>query len=273
MVMIKRSVMPMDVRERRPKYTTALSKAVRESGSRTAWSDRGVSVAETIMIAMQTDGVDVDWVREQLTDYIGRTRPVNQSHSGSGYTSITARTAPECGRAAAIDLTETVRPILDRLYLDWRSENDASKNDEFKIERDACRRLLARLENLDEVERRLGGRDTSPRITAASLHPLIWTAAKAQWSTGHRHEAVLAASKAVNSQLQAKVSRRDVSEADLVRQAFSERGPAEGKPRLRFLHIEDEQTRESMRQGAMNFGAGCFAAIRNPVGHLPNDQV
>jgi hypothetical protein len=22
----------------------------------------------------------------------------------------------------------------------------------------------------------------------------------------------------------------------------------------------------------MNFGAGCFMAIRNPVGHLPNDE-
>ena len=225
------------------------------------------------MIGMQTDGVDVDWVRGQLADYISRTRPVNQSRSGNGYTSITARTAPECGRAEAIDRTETVRPILDRLYPEWRSENEGSKNDEFKSERDACRRLLARLENLEEVEGRLGGGDTSPRITAASLHPLIWIAAKAQWSTGHRHEAVLAASKAVNSQLQAKLSRRDVSEKDLVRQAFSDREPAEGKPRLRFPHIEDEQTRESMRQGAMDFGAGCFAAIRNPVGHLPNDQV
>lgn len=117
------------------------------------------------------------------------------------------------------------------------------------------------MENLDQVERRLGGGDTSPRITAASLHALILTAAQAQWSTGHRHEAVLAASKTVNSQLQAKLSRRDVSEKDLVRQAFSERDPEAGKPRLRFPHIEDEQTRESMRQGAMDFGAGCFAAI------------
>lgn len=232
-----------------------------------------MSVARTMMVDMQTDGVDTDWVREQLTDYIARTRAVNQSHSGSGYTSITARTAPECGRAEAIARTETVRPILDRLYPEWRSENTGSKNDEFRSERDACRRLLARLENKDDVERRLGGGDTSPRITAASLHPLIWTAAQAQWSTGHRHEAVLAASKAVNSQLQAKLSRRDVSEKDLVRQAFSERDPEEGKPRLRFPHVEDEQTRESMRQGAMDFGAGCFAAIRNPVGHLPNDQV
>lgn len=218
---------------------------------------------------MQTDGVDVEWVSEQLTDYISSTRAVNQSGSGV----VTARTAPKCGRSTAIALTETVRPILDRLYPEWRSENSGSRNDEFKSERDASRRLLARLETVDEVQRRLGGGDTSPRITAASLHPLIWAAAKAQWSTGHRHEAVLAASKAVNSHLQAKVSRRDVSEMDLVRQAFSERGPVEGKPRLRFSHIEDEQTRESMRRGAMEFGAGCFAAIRNPVGHLPNDQL
>ena len=27
-----------------------------------------------------------------------------------------------------------------------------------------------------------------------------------------------------------------------------------------------------MRQGAMSFGVGCFQAIRNPVGHLPNDE-
>lgn len=27
-----------------------------------------------------------------------------------------------------------------------------------------------------------------------------------------------------------------------------------------------------MRDGVMNFGAGCFMAIRNPVGHLPNDE-
>lgn len=222
---------------------------------------------------MNVDGVDVDWVRTQLTEYIGRTSPVNQSISGSGFTSITARTSPMCGRQEAIARTETVRPVLDRLYPEWRSENETSRNDEFKRERDASRRLIARLETLGEVEKRLGGGDTSPRITAASLHPLIWSAAKVQWSTAHRHEALLAASKAVNSHLQAKLARRDISEKDLVRQAFSDRDPEKGKPRLRFLHIEDEQTRESMRQGAMDFGAGCFAAIRNPVGHLPNDQV
>jgi hypothetical protein len=84
---------------------------------------------------------------------------------------------------------------------------------------------------------------------------------------------VLAAAKAVNSQLQAKVKRRDVSEAGLVRQAFTERVPEPGKPRLRFNAVEDDQPRESLRGGVMEFGAGCFRAIRNPVGHRPNDEI
>ena len=225
------------------------------------------------MVDMWTDGVDVDWVRERLTEYVSETNPINQSSSGRGYVSITSNTTPACGRPKAIALTETIRPILDRLYPEWRSENDTSKHDEFKAERDASRRLLSRLDSADEVMRRLGGGDTSPRITAASLHALIWAAARAQWSTGHRHEAVLAAAKAVNSHLQTKVGRRDLSESKLVRECFSDKPAAPGKPRLRFTHIADEQTSESMRQGAMDFGAGCFAAIRNPLGHLPNEEV
>lgn len=166
-----------------------------------------------------------------------------------------------------------MRPILRRLYPEWKSENPADEYDEFASERDASRRLLARLDSLDEVNTRLGGEDISPRITASSLHHLIWGAADTQWGLGQRHEAVLAAAKAVNSQLQAKVKRRDVSESDLVKQAFSEKTPEPGRPRLRFSKIEDEKTRESVRAGVLEFGSGCFRAIRNPVGHLPNEEV
>ena len=213
--------------------------------------------------------MDVEWVQRQLTTFIDETRPVNQS--GGGF--ITADTAPACGRPKAIELIEVVRPILRRLYPDWESENPRDTHDEFSSERDASRRLLARLSHLDEVNSRLGGADTSPRITASSLHHLIWGAAEIQWTLGQRHEAVLAAAKAVNSQLQAKVSRRDVSEADLVRQAFTEKAAEPGKPRLRFSSVEDDQTRESLRGGVMDFGAGCFRAIRNPIGHRPNDEI
>ena len=218
---------------------------------------------------MNLDGVDVPWVRGQLELFIEETKPVNQSSANV----ITSRTRPACGRDQAIHLAEVARPILDRLYPQWRSENGLNQSDEFRQERDACKRLLARLDTASEVAAKLGGRDNSPRITAASLHPLIWQAAQAQWATGHRHEAVLAAAKAVNSHLQTKVGRRDVSEADLVRQAFSDKPPEADKSRLRFDSVADDQTRKSMRQGVLEFGAGCFSAIRNPLGHLPNDEL
>ena len=162
-------------------------------------------------------GVDVEWVRDQLRTFVAETRAVNQS--GAGFT--TTRSAPACGRDRAIALAEVVNPILERLYPEWASENPSSSIDEFRTEREAAKRLLARLDTQAEVHARLWD-DLSPRLTAAALHPLISRAAQAQWSTGHRHEAVLAAAKAVNSHLQTKVRRRDISETDLVRQAFSE---------------------------------------------------
>ena len=218
-------------------------------------------------------GVDVPWVRTTLNEFVDLTRPVNQTSSKGTITFVTPHTAPACGRPKAIELVEIVRPILARLYPEWAAENPADDYDEFAPERDASRRLLARLDHLEDVNARLGGMDTSPRIAASSLHHLVWGAAETQWTLGQRHEAVLAAAKAVNSQLQAKVKRRDVSESDLVKQAFSDRLPESGKPRLRFNKIEDERTRESVRGGVLEFGSGCFRAIRNPVGHLRNEEV
>ncbi|WGJ88027.1 TIGR02391 family protein [Gordonia sp. SMJS1] len=222
---------------------------------------------------MNLDGVDTDWARERLEQFVDQTRPVNQSSSSGRVSYITNQSAPACGRPQAIELAEVVRPILDRLYPEWRVESQASKNDEFKLERDAARKLLARLASHDEVAERLGRGDASPRITAGSMHHLIWKAAEPQWSLGQRHEAVLAAAKAVNSLIQAKVGRRDLSDRKLVQEVFSPKQPEPGKPRLRFPEIIQDETRESMRQGAMDFGAGCFSAIRNPLGHLPNDEL
>jgi len=133
-------------------------------------------------------------------------------------------------------------------------------------------RLLARISSHEDVMSMLGDA-TAPQLAASRLHEAVWGAARTQWVTGHTHEAVLAAAKAVNSLLQQKLGRRDVSEVKLVREAFSEKRPVAGRSRLRFYAVTDDQTRESLRQGAMDFGAGCFAAIRNPVGHLPNNEV
>jgi uncharacterized protein (TIGR02391 family) len=104
------------------------------------------------------------------------------------------------------------------------------------------------------------------------LHPKIWVAAFAQWAAGHRHEAVFASAKAIDSMLKAKLNRRDISGVQLIQEAFSTNAPSDGKPRLRFSEIDDAQTRQSITQGAPSFGVGCFQAIRNPVGHPPNDE-
>lgn len=217
---------------------------------------------------MGFEGVDIEKVRGELETFISEAAPRNLSRGSV----MTSRCAPECGRARALALTERVRPILDRLYPEWRAENPPDRFFEFRPPRDACSRVLERLASHDEIEQMLGDNDQSPRLAAGQFHPLVWSGAAAQWATGHLHEAVLAAAKAVNSQLQKKLNRRDLSDAKLVRDAFSEKDPAEGRPRLRFDAIEDEQTRTSMREGVMSFGAGCFMAIRNPVGHLPNDE-
>ncbi|WP_165914899.1 TIGR02391 family protein [Nocardia alba] len=170
---------------------------------------------------------------------------------------------------------EVAGAILDRLYPDWAQQNipELGADEPEQEVRDAVRRLIVRLDYQNELIERLGGTDTEPQISARSLHPLVWKAATAQWSTGHRHEAVLAAAKAVNSLLQKKTRRRDCSEGELIKQAFSHNPPEQGKPRLRYDRISNEQTAKSMRIGVMDFGAGCFGAIRNPIGHLPNDEV
>jgi uncharacterized protein (TIGR02391 family) len=116
-------------------------------------------------------------------------------------------------------------------------------------------------------------RDAStPAPKLDQLHPKVWAAAKPQWKAGHLHDAVLAASKAVNKLLESKVGRSDVSEVKLVTDSFSEKAPVDGAPRLRFPDIDGEQTRASVTAGVLSFGVGCFKAIRNPIGHLPDDQ-
>ncbi len=181
---------------------------------------------------------------------------------------------PASGADDAYFVVEQVRMILDRLYPQWREEHPTDgRGYRYTYLLEAIKSLIARIQVHEHTTKMLGGMDSSPQIAASSLHHLIWQAAAPQWSTGHRHEAVFAAAKAVNSMLQSKVGRRDVADAHLVKQAFSNDPAEPGKSRLRFPHIEDAQTAKSMVNGAREFGSGCFAAIRNPVGHLPNDQI
>jgi Protein of unknown function (Hypoth_ymh) len=216
---------------------------------------------------MSFESIDKDRVCAELSRYVDETTPGAWEQSDR-FGSVTRYIGPRCERSRAIELTERVRPILDGLFPEWRDEVKVNDAFEFGQVRDACERLRARIASSGEIGELLAGVQVSPQLSAGALHPSVWSAASAHWNVGHRHEAVLAAAKAINSLLQAKVQRRDVSEVALVQEAFSSGKPQTGKPRLRFPQVEDDKTRESITQGALSFGVGCFQAIRNPVGHL-----
>ncbi len=152
------------------------------------------------------DGIDTERAIHELDVFLGQTMPVATPAMVK---------PPACGDTLATELTERVRPLLDRLYPGWSEECPSNKFEPFSGPRQACMRLRARIESHAEIEEMLAGHDASPQLSAVSLHGNVWTAASAQWRTGHRHEAVLAAAKAVNSMLQAKLGRRDVSEVNL----------------------------------------------------------
>lgn len=159
-------------------------------------------------------------------------------------------------------------------WLDDELHTGPSDEDRENIEADFARQgwfVKDGLLVIGEPVRR--GRGTqAPTPAVDQLHPTVWKAAETRWKAKQLNDAVMAASKAVNAMLQTKVARTDVSEVKLVQEALSANPRADGTYRLCFVDIDNEQTRGSMTTGVMNFGVGCFMAIRNPIGHLPDDQ-
>jgi hypothetical protein len=117
-----------------------------------------------------------------------------------------------------------------------------------------------------EARRRM--RPDSPDLIADRFHSWAWEAAAPLWYAGSRQEAVHAAARSVNARMQQKRGHHDKSDAALCREFFSLDQPTPGRPRLRFTgYTRTDATWRSRQQGAMDFGAGCFEAIRNPAAH------
>jgi hypothetical protein len=118
----------------------------------------------------------------------------------------------------------------------------------------------------EEAQRRL--KPDSPDLAADQFHPWVWEAASPLWHAGSRQEAVHAAARSVNARMQQKCGRDDKSDAALCRELFGLEDPKPNRPRLRFKsYSPGSQTWRSKHQGAMEFGAGCFEAIRNLAAH------
>ncbi|HEX5120069.1 MAG TPA: TIGR02391 family protein [Pseudonocardiaceae bacterium] len=210
---------------------------------------------------------DYDWINQQLDLFIRQTVPHNMSGNGV----ITTRSGPAASDEEVITQAEIVEPILDKFYAEWRTAIDTSKNYRWRQHREAAQRCRVRLARQEEVRQKLG--DNSPRLAADTLHPWVWDAAAGPWKSGNYSDAVDAAARNVNANLRRKVKRPDLSEGDLVAQAFSLAAPTAEQRRLRVpLGSVSEKTLKSVHAGIIEYGKGCFSVIRNPVAHESEDD-
>ncbi|MFI1308616.1 TIGR02391 family protein [Streptomyces albidoflavus] len=169
-------------------------------------------------------------------------------------------------RAEVQAAAQIIEQVLDRVLPGWRTADwPEGKRQPYWREREAANRAIAQLEAEQELSDNLGS--GAPQLDAATLHPWVWGSVQGLWSSGHFREAVGMAAKAVNAQAQAKLSRRDLSEAKLLADAFSAKPPVAGHPRLRLDTDDGSDTFRSRHDGAGSFARGVYSAIRNPIAH------
>lgn len=167
---------------------------------------------------------------------------------------------------------QIVEQILDRVLPDWRSaEWEEAKRQPMWRHREAAHRAIALLEAEQELQENLGS--GAPQLDASTLHSWVWGSVQGLWSSGHFREAVGAAARAVNAQAQAKLERRDASEAKLLSDAFSTNPPTPGHPRLRLCENDGGDTFKNRHDGAGNFARGVYAAIRSPIAHEEDEEL
>lgn len=213
-----------------------------------------------------------EWAIAELDKFIAQTVMRNGSRTGGGVTHITSKDYTAASDVEVTKQAPVVEQILDRVIPPWRTEvPDSSANNRWSRHREAAIRAREQLARDQEVRENLG--ENAPELSAAELHDWVWSGAKSLWQSGHYREAVEGAIKKLNAETQNKVGRRDVSETNLFKQAFSTDDAAPGKARLRRMSPDASDTYKSVQRGAMAFAEGVFAGIRNPLSHEADQEL
>jgi len=216
--------------------------------------------------------MNIEWASAELDKFIEQTVMRNASRSGAGWVSISNKDITATADVEVTRQATVVEQILDRVIPRWRNEvPDDSANNRWAQHREAALRAREILVRRQEVEENLG--ENAPELSAANLHPWIWSGAKSLWQSGHYREAVEGAMKKLNAETQNRVGRRDLSETDLFKQSFSLDEPKPGKARLRRIKDDGCDTYKSVQRGAMNLAEGVFAGIRNPLSHEADQEL
>ncbi|MBF6188924.1 TIGR02391 family protein [Nocardia farcinica] len=209
--------------------------------------------------------MNIEWALKELDKFIEQTVMRNGSGSSGGAVVITARNYTAASDADVTRQAQVVEKIFDRIIPNWRTEIENSKNNRWTRHREAAIRAREELIRKQEIEENLG--ENAPMISAADLHPWVWSGAKSLWQSGHFRSAVEDAAKKVNAETQNKVERRDISETKLFQESFSDKAAEPGKKRLRRMQPEVSDTYRSVQRGAMALAEGIYAGIRNPFNH------
>nr|WP_189429743.1 MULTISPECIES: TIGR02391 family protein [Streptomyces] len=128
----------------------------------------------------------------------------------------------------------TINRILRHLSPDKPDLEVLGENDwgGLTIDLSQVSRGIGILADMDEWATRLA--PESPSLPADRFHAWVWGAAQTFWESAHYRASVHAAATSINAHLQNKLGRRDLSDTKLIQEAFSDKAPESGKPRLRL---------------------------------------
>jgi hypothetical protein len=214
-------------------------------------------------------GINVEWAIRELDTFLAQTQ-MRRPAPVPGIADFTGRKVAAASNEDITRQAQVVEQVLDRVLPGWRDLQVSNQTNQWNRHRAAALRAKEELQRQEEVRTNLG--EVAPEISAANLHTWVWSGAASLWQSHHFRSAVEDAAKKVNAETQNKVGRRDVSEGDLFKQAFSLDAATPGKARLRRMPPDDSDTYKSMQRGAMGLAEGIYAGIRNPFNHeAPQD--
>lgn len=179
--------------------------------------------------------------------------------------SLTSRAA---GRAAAATpLTNVYYMVQGAGRIDpiasWNSMTQPKPVMEPDNVLDACDQMIGRLEGMA----RKADAEAPPELGVRAMHPLVWGAAGSLWRSGHYREAVAGAAEALVNHVKTLTNRRDAPETSVWQQAFSDRPPDPGSPRLRWPGDPNDRAVKAMNDGLRQFAPGAQMTIRNGAAH------
>jgi hypothetical protein len=178
---------------------------------------------------MTTTTLNTPWAIGELNLFISRC----QQHSTAWNQNSTAAFQNPALRTTHDDVIgqmPIIEQIADRAWPVWRQHMPERRGMSWEYDPllQIAKQVLVMLYRKDELERNLG--ETGRTLSAQTLHRDVWEASKSLWRNGHYGEAVSAAARSVNAMLQAKVSRRNISEGKRVSECFSLDPPKPGFP-------------------------------------------